>query len=141
VDIRKGSLRIIEAIDDIHEWSAGQATYVENPQSPMFKLFSEAIDYVRANPERFGSEAGVVWAPLPDNAFSGRAATQKDLESGTAYFVLEGGRPLDITIPQYAYTFDSKTNDPIPCVILQAEGEPRGDKVVATWTFETTKRD
>ena len=61
------------------------------------------IDWARANME---SDSNSIWPPLPSDAFAGRPATRDDLEAGTAYFVLEGGRPIDTAIPQYAYAFD-----------------------------------
>jgi len=49
------------------------------------------------------------WPALPTTGFiSGRPATDKDVADGNAVFVLRAygiafGKPLDVTIPQYAY--------------------------------------
>lgn len=64
------------------------------------------------------------WPPLPRTGFvAGRAATQADVNSGSAGFAIGGngvvGSPLSITIPQYAYFNDNDTT--IPVVLIQAE--------------------
>jgi hypothetical protein len=72
----------------------------------------------------FTASAGSAWLPLPKAGFvAGRAATQSDVNSGSAGFAIGGngsvGSPLSITIPQYAYFNDSGTM--IPVVLIQAE--------------------
>jgi len=64
------------------------------------------------------------WPPLPKTGFvAGRAATQADVNSGSAGFAISGngvvGSPLSITIPQYAYFNDNGTM--VPVVLIQAE--------------------
>jgi hypothetical protein len=66
------------------------------------------------------------WPPLPTTGFvSGRAATNQDVADGNAVFVLKVygaavGKPLDITVPQYAYLM-SKGGNPVPVIVIQAE--------------------
>jgi hypothetical protein len=66
------------------------------------------------------------WPPLPASGFiSGRPATDKDVADGNAVFALRAygvpfGRPLDVTIPQYAY-LTRKGQQPIPVIVVQAE--------------------
>jgi hypothetical protein len=140
VDLTKGSLRLVEALDDINAWSREHASPGEHPQAALFKLFSAAIEWVRANKDRLPLPGETAWPPLPkDGFFSGRSATREDVESGTAYFQVENGVPIDITLPQYAYAFDVETNEPFPCIILQAEQEPRGDKVTAYLDLRTNE--
>lgn len=64
------------------------------------------------------------WPPLPKTGFvAGRAATQADVNNGSAGFAIGGndvvGSPLSITIPQYAYFNDNGTM--VPVVLIQAE--------------------
>jgi hypothetical protein len=66
------------------------------------------------------------WPPLPTTGFiSGRPATDKDVIDGNAVFALRAygvpfGKPLDVTIPQYAY-LRKKGHEPIPVIVVQAE--------------------
>jgi hypothetical protein len=66
------------------------------------------------------------WPPLPDKGFiSGRAATSDDVNQGNALFVAKVddliiGKPIAITIPQYAYWTD-KRGHRVPVVVVQAE--------------------
>ena len=66
------------------------------------------------------------WPPLPTTGFiSGRPATDKDVIDGNAVFALRAygvpfGKPLDVTIPQYAY-LRKKGREPIPVIVVQAE--------------------
>jgi len=136
VNLTKGSLRLVEATDDLQAWSSERATPGQNPQEPLFELCSEMIEWARSN---MRSDRNPFWPPLPKDAFAGRSATRDDLEAGRAYFVLEGGRPIDIAIPQYAYGLARETHEPVPCILLQAEEEPRGDKIVAFLDLRTNK--
>jgi hypothetical protein len=67
------------------------------------------------------------WSNLKNiKCISGRAATESDVSEGSAVFVLKSddilvGRPLPITLPQYAYHIDSDENTKSPCVLIQAE--------------------
>jgi hypothetical protein len=69
--------------------------------------------------------AEVHWPQLPVTGFiSGRAATFQDIQDGNAVFVtkVDGaatGRPLAVTIPQYAYYTNGGKK--VPVVIVQAE--------------------
>jgi hypothetical protein len=66
------------------------------------------------------------WPPLPKTGFiSGRPATDRDVIEGNAVFALRAygtpfGKPLDVTIPQYAY-LTKKGRQPIPVIVVQAE--------------------
>jgi hypothetical protein len=66
------------------------------------------------------------WPPLPTTGFiSGRPATDKDVIDGNAVFALRAygvpfGKPLDVTIPQYAY-LRKKGREPIAVIVVQAE--------------------
>ena len=141
VDLNKGSLKLVEQIDDVNAWSKEQAAPGENPQAPLFKLFSAMIEWARANRDKLPPYNDTLWSPLPNEGFfAGKPATRGDVERGNAYFELEGGEPIDISIPQYAYAFDAETNEPIPCIILQAEEEPRGDKVAAYLDLRTNEK-
>jgi hypothetical protein len=68
---------------------------------------------------------GERWPPLPKEGFvAGRAATQADVVAGRAVFVPESGgvsvgKPLRITIPQYAYYREGKNKT--PAIVIQAE--------------------
>ena len=74
------------------------------------------------------------WPPLPRQEFvAGRAATRADILAGRAAFVAESGglavgKPLKITIPQYAY-HKEEGGKKTPVVIIQAE-EAQGLKLV-----------
>jgi hypothetical protein len=73
------------------------------------------------------------WPPLPTSGFiSGRAATDKDVADGSAVFVLRAygvafGKPLDVTIPQYAY-LTKRGQQPVPVIVVQAE-QGKGIKI------------
>ena len=85
-----------------------------------------------------------MWPELPKKGFvSGRPATQDDIDTGNAVFVLESagkaiGKSLDITIPQYAFHVDKKTGERTPGIIIQAE-QARGNKIVGMRTFYGTE--
>src|SRR5262249_46239678 len=67
-----------------------------------------------------------VWPPLPKQEFvAGRAATRADIVAGRAAFVAESGgvavgKPLKITVPQYAY-HKEEGGKRTPVIIIQAE--------------------
>lgn len=75
------------------------------------------------------------WPNLPTKNFiAGRAASQDDVNEGRAIFVLaQGGivigRPIDITIPQYALMDSGPSKPPIRVVVIQAEEFPKGKLV------------
>jgi hypothetical protein len=66
------------------------------------------------------------WPALPTSGFiAGRPATDKDVADGNAVFVLRAygvafGKPLDVTIPQYAY-LTKRGQQPIAVIVVQAE--------------------
>jgi hypothetical protein len=66
------------------------------------------------------------WPPLPAKAFiSGRAANEQDIKDGNAIFVAKIGgtiigKPLPVTVPQYAYWTDG-SGEKVPVIIVQAE--------------------
>jgi hypothetical protein len=66
------------------------------------------------------------WPELPTSGFiAGRPATDKDVADGNAVFVLRAygvafGKPLDVTIPQYAY-LTKRGQQPIAVIVVQAE--------------------
>jgi len=76
------------------------------------------------------------WPPLPTNGFiAGRAATAKDVADGNAVFVLRAygvpfGKPLDVTIPQYAY-LTKRGQQPVQVIVVQAE-QGKGIKIFGT---------
>ena len=69
----------------------------------------------------------MLWPPLSDYKFtSGRQATEEDINSGAAVFMLQVdgkniGRPIDILIPQYAVHIDQETGERVNVIIIQAE--------------------
>ena len=73
------------------------------------------------------------WPSLPTIGFiAGRAATGKDVADGNAVFVLRAygvpfGKPLDVTIPQYAY-LTKRGQQPVPVIVVQAE-QGKGIKI------------
>lgn len=73
------------------------------------------------------------WPPLPASGFiAGRAATQADIQSGSAAFVMAQGAktistPLPLKIPQYAYL--NQAGKRVPVILIQAE-EANGMQVV-----------
>ena len=80
-----------------------------------------------------GPSSGQKWPPLPTSGFTaGRPATDKDVADGNAVFVLRAygiafGKPLDVTIPQYAY-LTKRGAPPVPVIVVQAE-QGRGIKI------------
>jgi len=78
------------------------------------------------------------WPPLPTHGFiRGRVAQKADLAKGNALFVFEWdgkvvGKPIRIAIPQYACVKSSKT----PVIVVQAEAEPNGLKLVGERTLK-----
>ena len=80
----------------------------------------------------------VTWPAL--NQFSatpGRAATAKDVEKGSAVFVLTNsgkpiGKPINIVLPQYAFHRDEETGKKTPCVVIQAE-QANGQKLIGAY--------
>jgi hypothetical protein len=73
------------------------------------------------------------WPALPTAGFiSGRPATDKDVADGNAVFVLRAygvpfGKPLDVTIPQYAY-LTKRSQQPVQVIVVQAE-QGKGIKI------------
>jgi hypothetical protein len=73
------------------------------------------------------------WPPLPSEGFiKGRTATRADVAAGRAVFAPEVGgvsvgKPLAITIPQYAYYKEGGKRT--PAIVVQAE-EVQGMKMV-----------
>ncbi len=78
--------------------------------------------------------APVQWPPLPVSGFvSGRAATSEDTAAGHAAFSAQAGgvvigKPMAITVPQYAYHVD-ETGQRTPGIVIQAE-EVQGIRMV-----------
>jgi hypothetical protein len=77
--------------------------------------------------------SGESWPALPTSGFiAGRPATDKDVADGNAVFVLRAygipfGKPLDVTIPQYAY-LTKRGQQPVPVIVVQAE-QGKGIKI------------
>jgi hypothetical protein len=73
------------------------------------------------------------WPALPTGGFiAGRPATDKDVADGNAVFVLRAygvafGKPLDVTIPQYAY-LTKRGQQPVAVIVVQAE-QGKGIKI------------
>jgi hypothetical protein len=73
------------------------------------------------------------WPALPKSGFiAGRPATDKDVADGNAVFVLRAygvafGKPLDVTIPQYAY-LTKRGQQPVAVIVVQAE-QGKGIKI------------
>ncbi|KAF1010246.1 MAG: hypothetical protein GAK32_01619 [Pseudomonas fluorescens] len=69
----------------------------------------------------------ISWPDLPTTCFiSGRPATNTDLESGCAAFLINvkgkaAGTPIPLDIPQYAVHIDEATGKETPVIIIQAE--------------------
>jgi hypothetical protein len=86
-----------------------------------------------APPSSAQSGAAQSWPPLPTSGFiAGRPAVAKDVADGNAIFVLRAygvafGKPLDVTIPQYAY-LTKRGQQPVPVIIVQAE-QGKGIKI------------
>ena len=78
----------------------------------------------------------IEWPELETiSCVKGRAATEDDIRSGSAVFMLEVdgesvGVPLGIEIPQYAVHLDEETNQKTPGVIIQAEESEQGAQVI-----------
>jgi hypothetical protein len=81
------------------------------------------------------SSQRIEWPSLAGYArLSGRAATEEDVREGAAVFAVgaggrTAGRPLGITLPQYAFHVDQKTQKRAPCIIIQAE-EAQGMQLI-----------
>jgi hypothetical protein len=79
------------------------------------------------------SGAAQSWPALPTSGFiAGRPATDKDVADGNAVFVLRAygvpfGKPLDVTIPQYAY-LTKRGRQPVQVIVVQAE-QGKGIKI------------
>jgi hypothetical protein len=79
------------------------------------------------------SGAAQSWPALPTSGFiAGRAAAAKDVADGNAIFVLRAygvafGKPLDVTIPQYAY-LTKRGQQPVAVIVVQAE-QGKGIKI------------
>jgi hypothetical protein len=79
------------------------------------------------------------WPPLPTSGFiAGRAAAAKDVADGNAVFVLRAygvafGKPLDVTIPQYAY-LTKRGQQPVAVIVVQAE-QGKGMKIFGLRDF------
>ncbi|MFN7988659.1 MAG: hypothetical protein U0529_14440 [Thermoanaerobaculia bacterium] len=88
------------------------------------------------------TDAPVKWPPLPTSGFvSGRAATSEDAAAGRAAFSAQAGdavigKPLALTVPQYAYHID-ESGKRTPGILIQAE-EVRGVRMVG---FQPLGRD
>jgi hypothetical protein len=91
--------------------------------SPAILLLALTISAAQA---QTAPSPALAWPPLPSTGFiSGRAATNQDVADGKAAFVLKVygaavGKPLDLTIPQYAYLMN-KGDKPVPVIVIQAE--------------------
>ena len=72
------------------------------------------------------------WPALPEKAFvANRPATQEDVDAGRAVFALarDGvviGKPLDITVPQFALMNNEPPTSPTKVVVVQAEEFEKG---------------
>lgn len=69
----------------------------------------------------------IAWPDLPDTCFvSGRSATNQDVDSGCAAFLINvkgkaAGTPIKLEIPQYAMHVEEGTGKETPVIIIQAE--------------------
>ena len=73
--------------------------------------------------------ASINWPELPSTGFvSGRMATQADIDSGSAAFMLPGGTPIRIPVPQYGFQIE-ESGVRTPGIVIQAE-EVGGIKVI-----------
>ncbi|MGY2293010.1 hypothetical protein ACW9H6_25255 [Pseudomonas sp. SDO528_S397] len=69
----------------------------------------------------------IAWPDLPTTCFiSGRSATNADLDSGCAAFLINvkgqaAGTPIALQIPQYALHIDETSGKETPVIIIQAE--------------------
>lgn len=69
----------------------------------------------------------IAWPDLPQTCFvSGRSATNEDVDSGCAAFLINvkgnaAGTPIKMDIPQYAMHIEAGTLKETPVVIIQAE--------------------
>jgi hypothetical protein len=87
----------------------------------------------------FGAaQAAPKWPPLPKHGFiRGRVAQPADVAKGNALFVMKVdgklvGKAVGIAIPQYACVKSSRT----PVIVVQAEAEPNGLKLVGERTLK-----
>jgi hypothetical protein len=86
----------------------------------------------------------MLWPPLSDYKYtSGRQATEDDINSGAAVFMLqvEGeniGKPIDILIPQYAVHIDQETGERTNVIIIQAE-ENDDSQVIGAINIKTNE--
>jgi len=75
------------------------------------------------------------WPALPRTGFlRGRAATQADVDSGNAVFVVQDrgqviGQPLSLLIPQYALWKDHKSGQVRRVIVIQAESARGHDMI------------
>ena len=80
-----------------------------------------------------------MWPSLTDIPFTkGQAATEEDVDTGAAVFVLKidgnpVGTPLNLDIPQYAIHNDTESGQRVPVIIIQAE-ETQGQNYVGAIT-------
>lgn len=80
----------------------------------------------------------MTWPSLTQfSATTGRAATAKDVDNGSAVFVLSNsgkpiGTPINIVLPQYALHVDSETGVKTPCIVIQAE-QANGQKLIGAY--------
>ncbi|MFO2465774.1 hypothetical protein OOJ96_20620 [Pseudomonas sp. 15FMM2] len=69
----------------------------------------------------------IAWPDLPETCFvSGRSATNADVDSGCAAFLINGkgkaaGTPIKLQVPQYAMHIEKGTGTETPVIIIQAE--------------------
>jgi hypothetical protein len=83
---------------------------------------------------RMSDAESIRWPALPSKGFiSGRVANFQDAKDGNAIFVTEDhgktiGKPIFITIPQYAYWTDG-SGKKVPVIVVQAE-EAKGIRII-----------
>ncbi|RDV23885.1 hypothetical protein DXV75_16890 [Alteromonas aestuariivivens] len=86
------------------------------------------------------AEEKVHWPDLSTIGYiSGRAAVEEDINKGIAVFVLRSGqdiigKPLKISLPQYAIHKDPESGQDTRVVIIQAE-EANEQKVLGAYDF------
>jgi hypothetical protein len=97
------------------------------PGQSIFRKFGLCLGAVLAF-ARLGPSEAQTWPPLPERGFTvGHPATEKDVSDGNAIFYLgraDGavGKPLAITIPQYAYLLDhADSRKKTQVIVVQAE--------------------
>ncbi len=107
-----------------------------------FKYLLASLASLAALLPSMKSTADTPWPPLPNKGFiSGRAATTADVSAGNAAFVaMVGGvvigKPMTITIPQYAYYINGKKKAPV--IVIQAE-EAQGSKMIGARYLDGTE--